>query len=331
MSLATTCPQCKTSFKVVPDQLKLRRGLVRCGRCQHVFSGIDFLRYVDDGGRTAAPSAAKATSEATIPVTVPHAGDPAPATTEMKTAFFLPETVFAPTAQIEPPAPARAAAMVPPASIQLRAPASIFDPQRQLPDEPATQPMRASPNLASSHLADDTDAIDYFSSDRNGRGFSSPLTPLLWLTCLGLTLLLLVQLGIGSRNWLAAQMPDVAPALATLLKPLGLKIEPPADLKALTIESFELQASAQPEILAMSALLRNRANYPVRWPAMELTLTDGQGGLLVRKVIQPADYLKSLSPAAGEGLKAMAELPIRLALEARDLSPSGYSVTLFYP
>src|SRR5690606_38712157 len=48
MALATTCPQCMTSFRVVPDQLKLRRGLVRCGTCQHVFSGIDYLRYVDD-------------------------------------------------------------------------------------------------------------------------------------------------------------------------------------------------------------------------------------------------------------------------------------------
>ena len=51
MALATTCPQCKTSFKVVPDQLKLRRGMVRCGVCQHVFSGIDFLRYVDESTR----------------------------------------------------------------------------------------------------------------------------------------------------------------------------------------------------------------------------------------------------------------------------------------
>jgi len=47
MALATTCPQCKTSFKVVPDQLKLRRGLVRCGVCQFVFSGVEHLRYVD--------------------------------------------------------------------------------------------------------------------------------------------------------------------------------------------------------------------------------------------------------------------------------------------
>ena len=54
MALATTCPQCKTSFKVAPDQLKLRRGLVRCGVCQHVFSGIDSLRYVDE--RPVAPA-----------------------------------------------------------------------------------------------------------------------------------------------------------------------------------------------------------------------------------------------------------------------------------
>ncbi|MDO4904325.1 MAG: DUF3426 domain-containing protein [Lautropia sp.] len=52
MALATTCPQCKTSFKVVPDQLKLRRGLVRCGVCQHVFSGVEHLRYVDKDEKT---------------------------------------------------------------------------------------------------------------------------------------------------------------------------------------------------------------------------------------------------------------------------------------
>ena len=48
MALATSCPRCQTSFRVVPDQLKIRRGLVRCGACQHVFSGIDSLRYIDE-------------------------------------------------------------------------------------------------------------------------------------------------------------------------------------------------------------------------------------------------------------------------------------------
>lgn len=48
MALATTCPQCQTSFKLVPEQLKAHRGLVRCGVCQHVFSGTEHLRYVSE-------------------------------------------------------------------------------------------------------------------------------------------------------------------------------------------------------------------------------------------------------------------------------------------
>ncbi len=58
MALATTCPHCKTSFRLVPDQLKLRRGLVRCGVCRQVFSGVDTLRYIEDPTRVPAPEGA---------------------------------------------------------------------------------------------------------------------------------------------------------------------------------------------------------------------------------------------------------------------------------
>ncbi|MFO0459867.1 MAG: MJ0042-type zinc finger domain-containing protein, partial [Burkholderiales bacterium] len=82
MALATTCPQCKTSFKVVPDQLKLRRGLVRCGVCQHVFSGIDHLRYVDDAARAAQRAARERAASpgdaAGTPLTVGSSGSGTP-------------------------------------------------------------------------------------------------------------------------------------------------------------------------------------------------------------------------------------------------------------
>jgi predicted Zn finger-like uncharacterized protein len=41
--LAARCPNCQTAFRVVADQLRLRGGLVRCGRCNHVFDGRDHL------------------------------------------------------------------------------------------------------------------------------------------------------------------------------------------------------------------------------------------------------------------------------------------------
>lgn len=82
MALATTCPQCKTSFKVVPDQLKLRRGLVRCGVCQHVFSGVEHLRYVDRDEDTSQPDALAAptiTAQPSTPAnTAPTSSAPRP-------------------------------------------------------------------------------------------------------------------------------------------------------------------------------------------------------------------------------------------------------------
>lgn len=37
MSLITRCPACQTLFRVVPDQLRISGGWVRCGRCDEVF------------------------------------------------------------------------------------------------------------------------------------------------------------------------------------------------------------------------------------------------------------------------------------------------------
>jgi predicted Zn finger-like uncharacterized protein len=39
MALATKCPHCGTVFKVAADQLKLRGGIVRCGKCSEIFDG----------------------------------------------------------------------------------------------------------------------------------------------------------------------------------------------------------------------------------------------------------------------------------------------------
>ncbi len=133
----------------------------------------------------------------------------------------------------------------------------------------------------------------------------------------------------------------LARPLTAILGLFGVRVGPPRDLAALTIESFELQSSGAPNVLVMSALLRNRAAHPVRWPAMELTLTDSGGALLVRKVIEPEQYLAGApvagapaagaTPAAPPALQGGSEWPVRLALEHNGLEPTGYAVALFYP
>lgn len=44
MSLITRCPACTTLFKVVPDQLRVSEGWVRCGQCDEVFDANAHLQ-----------------------------------------------------------------------------------------------------------------------------------------------------------------------------------------------------------------------------------------------------------------------------------------------
>jgi predicted Zn finger-like uncharacterized protein len=49
MSLITRCPACETLFRVVPDQLRVSGGWVRCGRCGTVFdASLHLLQAVPE-------------------------------------------------------------------------------------------------------------------------------------------------------------------------------------------------------------------------------------------------------------------------------------------
>lgn len=42
--LTTQCPNCRTAFRITPEQLKVRAGKVRCGHCQGIFNALEHLR-----------------------------------------------------------------------------------------------------------------------------------------------------------------------------------------------------------------------------------------------------------------------------------------------
>jgi predicted Zn finger-like uncharacterized protein len=42
--LVTTCTHCGARFRVLPGQLNLRQGQVRCGECQKIFNGFETLK-----------------------------------------------------------------------------------------------------------------------------------------------------------------------------------------------------------------------------------------------------------------------------------------------
>jgi len=366
MSLATTCPQCKTSFKVVPDQLKLRRGLVRCGMCRHVFSGVDFLRYLEEPAHEArVPRSllAQQSDQGRDAVAQPTAVQVAAREADRSGAGLAPPdsaespTVHEPAIDLDfgtdrEPEEDRMSAEVPEperltqigaeprdvvaADTQADAlpPTLAAEPARIAADAATPEPRIGRPgreSLQETISGDDAgdDAVDFFATGRRARGFSTRATVFAAIASFLLAVVLPIQLTIGARDWLASQLPVLEPALAGLLAPLGLKIMPPRELDALTIESFELQSAGARSMLALNALLRNSADRTLRWPAMELTLTDGAGATVVRKVLLPDDYL---GPAQRElaGIAAKAEWPVRVALRAEGIDATGYSVKLFY-
>jgi predicted Zn finger-like uncharacterized protein len=68
MVLATRCPHCRTTFRVVQDQLKLRGGLVRCGACKEIFNGAEnLLRPVQPPEAAQRGEAASAADAAPLP------------------------------------------------------------------------------------------------------------------------------------------------------------------------------------------------------------------------------------------------------------------------
>ena len=52
----TSCPGCKTIFRVSAQQLSMRAGQVRCGHCRTVFDGAAELVALAPSGDTALPA-----------------------------------------------------------------------------------------------------------------------------------------------------------------------------------------------------------------------------------------------------------------------------------
>jgi len=149
-----------------------------------------------------------------------------------------------------------------------------------------------------------------------------------------LLLLLLAQGTFTFRNALAARFPGAKPALVSGCAVFGCRVDLPAQVDNLVIETGELTTLGG-GAYAFSTQLRNQGAVPQAWPSLELSLTDANDKPLVRRVFAPRDYLNSGSSpgaaAAATGLAPRVEQAITLHFRVDDLQPSGYHIAVFYP
>nr|WP_273080965.1 DUF3426 domain-containing protein [Stenotrophomonas nitritireducens] len=112
-----------------------------------------------------------------------------------------------------------------------------------------------------------------------------------WLLLATLTLLLAVQVVIADRATLAARAgwrPVVSGLCAVLRCTLPAWHQP----EAYTMLQREVRPLAGRQgVLQVQASFRNDARWAQAWPALSLSLSDADGRVIGRRLLQPHDYL----------------------------------------
>ena len=146
-----------------------------------------------------------------------------------------------------------------------------------------------------------------------------------------LAIALVLQAVFHFRDALAAHMPASKPALQRLCAVAGCSIRPLRDVSALSIDASDLQADpAHKGLLILMATLRNRAAYPIGYPYLELTLTDANDQVVVRRALSPSEYVSGTVNTTA-GIPGNGEIPVKLFIDASATVQAGYRLYLFFP
>ena len=388
MSQITCCPFCATKFKVVPDQLRISEGWVRCGQCKEIFDAVAHLQPLPVPATVlvAVPAPAPSVAVPTVaaaPVQVPAflrepppLPDPAPAPLPEPSAQpelapkpepelnLAPEVVAAPAVEIpsttavpaDSPeelstaqAPEEEVALAirpavvqaPPAApademAQRDSPAPKPEPVPELELEPqvpsrlqgvlAAAPPQA-PAQADPAPARAEEPSFVRAARRQAFWRSAPVRVSLWVLCVLLTGLLAVQIAWHERDRLAAQTPALRPLLIQLCAALDCELQPYRHIAAVQIDSSGLSKGGPGDSYQLQVTLKNTSAVDVAMPALELSLTDAQEAVLVRRVLLPDEWGgPAVLPAASEW---SVRTPVALQGAASQLS--GYRVLAFYP
>ena len=362
--MKTRCPECQTTFRVSPEQLKARAGKVRCGQCQSIFNALDSL--LEENPDTAqsptvrpeSPLARATPSDSFEKTPLPQetsANEPAfsserAAKNSTDETASLHDTPHTQAQRIEPAFEQTSAHTTESTPEDCRN--TAFDegaPKASTPDtaaqiteipvpsmsEAAAQELGKATGLI---LPRETTQIPGYSKWAEGV-MTTPLTlpaekPSRWpfiLATLLLSLALGGQLAFRFRSEIAVALPSLRPALEALCQTLDAELPLPRHVELVSIETSDLQTdAAHGNLLVLNATLRNRANYGQAYPALELSLTDTQDAAIARRVFLPAEYL---SPKLAENklFSANSDVSVRVWIEAKEISAAGYRLYVFYP
>ncbi|MBA2672479.1 DUF3426 domain-containing protein [Ramlibacter sp.] len=368
MSLITCCPACGTMFRVVPDQLKISEGWVRCGHCSEVFDASATLVEQADAVTAPAPAPPVPQPQVLHPQVL-HPPALQPQIPALLQPPVEPHAAVAP-ADAEPPItepPAELVAQVlageantqPAALAREDGPQDARDapPDSELEESPLDQPFvfrrsdlaesegapSVSPPIAESGFglsrpgesesgweAEQPQGVSFLRAARSRALWHTPRMRGL-LVVLGLLLgaLLAAQFAVHDRDRIAAAQPGLKPLLEALCAPLACRVGPPRQIDAVAIDSSAFN-KLRGDTYRLAFTLKNGAVFPIAVPAMELTLTDTQDQPVLRRVLTPAEMGAPVA-TLGAGAEWSGAVTLAIAADGQAGRIAGYRLLAFYP
>jgi predicted Zn finger-like uncharacterized protein len=281
-------------FKVVPDQLRVSDGWVRCGQCNEVFDANLNLQADTDllvGG---------ATHESDSPpdATDDSVGDP-----------FLAVNPHALHFEPEPVSDQLAEQHVEAADSDMR---GVFAHEDD---------GQASGDMAKHSFMRPKDVSPIWMR-RSVRVF-------LWFFCLVLCLLLVFQVVLRERDRIAATEPTTKMAMDALCSIVGCTVSPVRQIESVVIDSSAF-TKVRSDVYRLGFSLKNTSQISVATPALELTLTDLQDQAVIRRIFTAADF-GDKQEVMGAGTELAISLPLSVKMSGGPEKISGYRLLSFYP
>lgn len=311
-------------FKVVPDQLRVSEGWVRCGQCSEVF---------DANANLLDPAAASNPAPTISSVDIDTGGTEPP---EESIAEVVPEEEPENAEAVEdaePPAdPFLAvnphALYIDPSedSAKTTEPELLPEPVVASVEEAALQPAEAQEE------SNDEELHHAFLQPRT----APPPPPQRRAVRVALAMLsvalgagLLLQVAVHERDRIVALEPATKAALGPLCDLLGCRIAPLRQIESVVIDSSSF-TKVRGDVYRLGFTLKNVAPTPLATPALELTLTDLQDQAVVRKVFAVTDFAEKQT-VLEPGAELPASLPVSVKLGGNGEKISGYRLLSFYP
>jgi predicted Zn finger-like uncharacterized protein len=356
MSLLTRCPACVTLYRVVPDQLRISDGWVKCGQCGEIFDASkDLIEEVRDpepdtgmpGDAVPSLTAPRQEDfEDTQLVTAPieaskdeaedqgtfddgqdayRSDEPA-----VDHEAILDVDLSAETDSVDEPNAPVPVDIPNDVTVGEEAADDVLAPDKMAvrwDDEtvaPATSPDSVEPT------APDDIPVTFLKTARPPSIWQKPVARRVLMLLAGVLGFLLVgQWVYVERDQLAAKHPELKPMLQAVCGVANCQVQALRRIESLSVDSVGFHLLGK-DTYRLSFAIKNSSLWPLATPSVELALTDTQDQPVYRRVFSTKDLVGAQAEIA-----AGAEWPVVVALRVNSATPEqrvlGYRLMILYP